>query len=336
MPRAPRIEFAGAIYHVMNRGDHLEAIFKDDKDREVFLETLEEACVSSGWEAHSFVLMGNHYHLLIETTRPTLVKGMQYLNSTYTARYNARHKTRGHLFQGRYKALLVDGEASGYFLAVSDYIHLNPARVKGMAAVREVKELLEDRWSSAGWLAGHRKRKPEWLRWERVYGELGLGNWRSRSRREYREHLERRLGEAGGDEETWKKIRRGWLLGSEGFAERMKEKLEELSEKPHERESWAGAAVEEREQDRAARLLVEGARRLDLESMSGGPALGRYLLARWVRTRTRVGTRWLAGQLGFESVGTLSYGLWHAGQRMKSDRKIQRRWELLDSYDPKD
>ncbi|MCK9589516.1 MAG: transposase [Terrimicrobiaceae bacterium] len=336
MPRAPRIEFAGAIYHLMNRGDHLESIFEDDKDREVFLKTLEETCVSSGWQAHSFVLMGNHYHLLIETTRPTLVKGMQYLNSTYTARYNARHKTRGHLFQGRYKALLVDGEAGGYFLTVSDYIHLNPARMKGKGQISNVKDLLEDRWSSAGWLAGSRKGKPEWLRWERVYGELGLGKWRSSSRRAYREHLERRIREVSGEEESWRKIRRGWLLGSEEFAERMKERLEELSAKPHERDSWAGEAVEEREQDRARKLLVEGTRRLGMESPSGGPTLQRYLLARWVRTRTRVGTRWLAGQLGFESVGTLSYGLWHVGQQMETDRKIQRRWKLLDSYNPKD
>lgn len=336
MPRAPRIEFAGAIYHVMNRGDHLESIFKDDKDREVFLKTLEEASVSSGWAVHSFVLMGNHYHLLIETVRPTLVKGMQYLNSTYTARYNARHKTRGHLFQGRYKALLVDGESPGYFLTVSDYIHLNPARARGRIGISGLKELLEDPWSSAGWLAGTRKRKPAWLKWERVYGELGLGSWRSRSRWEYQEHLERRLGEARSDEEAWKRIRRGWLLGSEGFAKRMKEKLEDLLEKPHERDSWAGAAVEEREQDRAAKLLGEGARRLGWKSMSEGPAWERYLLARWVRTRTRVGTRWLAGQLGFESVGTLGYGLWYAGQRMESDRSIQRRWKLLESYNPKD
>ena len=145
----------------MNRGDHLEPIFKDDKDREVFLKTLGEACISSGRKAHSFVLMSNHYHLLIEMTRPTLVKGIQYLNSTYTARYNARHKTHGHLFQGRYKALLVDGEASGYFGTVSDYIPLNPSRIKGTAKVPSLKELLADRWSSTGWLAGSRKQKPE-------------------------------------------------------------------------------------------------------------------------------------------------------------------------------
>jgi REP element-mobilizing transposase RayT len=110
MPRAPRIEFAGAIYHVMNRGDHREKIFHDDQDRFTFLKTLREVCQSAGWWVHSFVLMPNHYHLLIETPRATLVKGMQYLNGTYTQRYNSRYRERGHLFQGRYKALLVDAE----------------------------------------------------------------------------------------------------------------------------------------------------------------------------------------------------------------------------------
>ncbi|MBI4027051.1 MAG: transposase [Verrucomicrobia bacterium] len=336
MPRAPRIEFAGAIYHLMNRGDHLERIFEDEADRELFLRTLGETVTSAGWVVHSFVLMPNHYHLLVETARPTLVKGMQYLNSTYTARYNARHKTRGHLFQGRYKALLVDGQAAGYFLTVSDYIHLNPARMKGVGRVRTLKELTGNRWSSAGWLAGSRRGRPGWLRWERVYGELGLANWGSRSRREYREHLERRIRDVRGHDESWKNIRRGWCLGSEGFLERMKAKLEELSAKPHECDSWAGVAVEEMEQDRAARLLLEGTRHLGLKSLSGGTALERYLLARWVRTRTRVGTRWLAGQLGFESVGTLSYGLWHVGQRLRQDDQTRRRWKLLDSYNPKD
>jgi len=150
------------------------------------------------------------------------------------------------------------------------------------------------------------------------------------------DHLERRVREVSGEEEAWKKIRRGWLLGSEEFTERMKERLEELSAKPHERDSWAGVAMEEREQDRATKLLVEGKRRLGMESLSGGPTLQRFMLARWVRTRTRVGTRWPAGQLGFESVGTLSYGLWHAGKQLGPDRKIQRGWKLLASYNPKD
>lgn len=330
MPRAPRIEFDGAIYHVMNRGDHLEAIFKDDKDREIFVKTLEEACVSAGWKAHSFVLMGNHYHLLIETTRATLVKGMQYLNSTYTVRYNVRHKTRGHLFQGRYKALLVDGENPGYFLTVSDYIHLNPVRMKGPSRVGTLKGLLEDRWSSAGWLSGSRKGRPEWLSWQRVYGELGLENWRSRSRREYREHMDRRIMEVRGDLEPWKKIRRGWCLGSEGFVERMKEKLEELSSKPRERDSWAGEAVEEMEQDRAARALERGAKRLGYSPTDRLSVMDRCLLARFARRESRVGIRWLAQQLGVRSVGTMSHGIWLAGHWLETHPAAQKRWKLLE------
>jgi len=207
---------------------------------------------------HGFVLMDNHYHLLIETMRPTLVVGMQYLNSTYTRRYNVRQKTYGHLFQGRYKALLVDGEARGYFLTVSDYIHMNPVRA---CKVGDLALLLKDRWSSAGWLAGSRKDRPEWLRWERVYGELGLKNWGSRSRREYRQYLGGRIREVqqeSGRNKGWKGIRRGWCLGTEGFVLKMKEKLEEMAEEPHERDSWAGEAVEEMERDRAGRMLAIG------------------------------------------------------------------------------
>ena len=103
MPRSPRIEYEGAQYHVMCRGDHQEAIFKDDKDREMFLETLGEMCERSGIVIYSYVLMGNHYHLLVETPAGNLVAGMRWFQSTYTARYNARHRERGHLFQGRYK-----------------------------------------------------------------------------------------------------------------------------------------------------------------------------------------------------------------------------------------
>jgi hypothetical protein len=148
--------------------------------------------------------------------------------------------------------------------------------------------------------------------------------------------LERRMGELSGDEEAWKKIRRGWLLGSKEFGELMREKLEEMSDKPVERDSWAGEAVEEQEQDRAERLLAEGRRRLGSEATAESPPLERYLLAHWVRTRTRVGTRWLAGNLGFKSAGTLSYGLWFVRQKMETDRMVQKSWKILESYNPKD
>ena len=333
MPRAPRIEFAGALYHVMNRGNHLEPIFRDEADRIMFLKTLAETGESAGWSVHGFVLMTNHYHLLIETHRPTLVKGMQHLNSTYTQRYNVRHKTRGHLFQGRYKALLVDAEAHGYFLTVSDYIHLNPVRMKGPKRIRTLKELLGDRWSSAGWLAGSRKGRPEWLRWERVYGELGLAKWRSGSRREDRQYLERRMAEARGEEEAWTKIRRGWCLGSEGFVDEMKEKLEELSAKPRKAESWSGEAGEEMEQDRAGRYLERGARLLGYSRVGMVKGVDRYLLAGWARQRTKVSVQWLASEFGLKTRGGMSYGIRQAKKRLEHDRLLRKRWDTLTNHE---
>ena len=102
MARSVRIEYEGAVYHVMSRGDRGESIFWDDEDRRRFLSTLGEACERSGAGILSYVLMGNHYHLLMATPEGNLVATMKWLQGTYTARFNARHRLRGHLFQGRY------------------------------------------------------------------------------------------------------------------------------------------------------------------------------------------------------------------------------------------
>ena len=107
VPRTMRIEYPGAIYHVMNRGDRQEPIFEDDPDRERFLEILAETCFKTGWQVHAYCLMGNHFHLVAETPQANLVAGMQWFLSTYTARSNRRHRRFGHLFSGRYKSLKV-------------------------------------------------------------------------------------------------------------------------------------------------------------------------------------------------------------------------------------
>ncbi len=130
MARKPRLEYAGAVYHVMNRGNRQQAIFRTDGDRLLFLSALEEVCGRTGWKIHAYALMGNHYHLLVETPEPNLTEGMQWLLGTYTKRFNAEYREWGHLFQGRYKAIPVDTDG-GYFPAVATSIHLNPVRVKG-------------------------------------------------------------------------------------------------------------------------------------------------------------------------------------------------------------
>ncbi len=128
MPRPVRIEYADAVYHVICRGDRREAIFKDDRDRLTFLKTLGEVCERTGWKIRSYVLMGNHYHLQLHTPEANLVRGMHWFQGTYTARSNARHQERGHLFKGRYKAIPIETADESYGKVVCDYIHLNPAR----------------------------------------------------------------------------------------------------------------------------------------------------------------------------------------------------------------
>src|SRR5260221_10343944 len=126
MPPNLRVQYPGAIYHIMNRGDRREKIFKDDDDRHRFLKTMAEACEKTGWQVHAYCLMSNHFHLVVETPQPNLVAGMKWLLGTYTIRFNRRHQEFGHVFSGRYKSLIVDGSGSGYLKSVRDYVHLNP------------------------------------------------------------------------------------------------------------------------------------------------------------------------------------------------------------------
>ncbi len=126
MSRPLRIEFSGALYHIISRGNRQEDIYDDDWDRLSFLSLLEELHADYNWVCHSYCLMNNHYHFLIETPDANLSKGMRHINGVYTQRYNRRHERVGHLFQGRYKAILVEKE--NYLLELSRYIVLNPVR----------------------------------------------------------------------------------------------------------------------------------------------------------------------------------------------------------------
>lgn len=126
MARPLRIEFAGALYHITSRGNARADIYFDDADRRQFLSLLDDTCAEFHWLCHAYCLMSNHYHLLVETGRPTLSSGMRFLNGTYTQRFNKRHQRVGHLLQGRFKAILVDSDP--YLLELARYIVLNPVR----------------------------------------------------------------------------------------------------------------------------------------------------------------------------------------------------------------
>src|SRR5438477_9964850 len=145
MARKLRVEYARAIYHVMSRGDRREAIFHDDQDRLRFLQTLGEGCKKTDWQVLAYCLMDNHFHLVVETPQANLVAGMKWFLGTYTGRFNRRHKLVGHLFGGRYKALVVEGSGNGYLRTVSEYVHLNPARAH---LIKSDEPLRAYRWSS--------------------------------------------------------------------------------------------------------------------------------------------------------------------------------------------
>src|SRR5438876_7051716 len=171
MARQLRIQYDGAIYHLLSRGDRREEIFRDDVDRKSFVETLGVACEKTNWLVHAYCLMGNHFHLVVETPKPNLVAGMKWFLGTYTSRFNRRHKLFGHLFSGRYKSLVVEGSGNGYLRTVCDYVHLNPVRAGLLKADVPLESF---RWSSYPDYLRPGSQRPSWLRVDRLLGEKGI------------------------------------------------------------------------------------------------------------------------------------------------------------------
>ncbi len=301
----------------MSRGDRKESIFLDDKDRREFLRTLGEACERAGWQVHAYCLMGNHFHLVLETPQPTLVAGMKWFLGTYTQRFNARHGMRGHLFAGRYKALLVDGSDDMYLRVVCDYVHLNPARA---GLLGEGGRLEEYAWSSFPEYLKPAKKRVAWLRVDRLLGEMGIRRDDARGRREFGETMAARCGVEGhADEELWKGIRRGWKLGAEDFVERLVAMGVGESGNPA---IHSGEAVEETMEEKA-RGIVRAflrERRMGLEEVrqlrKGHPE--KIALARELRGKTTMTMAWIAKELNAGVPQTLWRALWAGGK--KSDK----------------
>ena len=214
MTRPVRIEFEGALYHVTSRGDRREAIYEDDSDRVQFLEILGEAIRSFNWVCHAYCEMGNHYHLVIETPDGNLSKGMRQLNGVYTQASNRRHGRVGHLFQGRYKAILVDGDA--YLLELTRYVVLNPVRA-GMVAHPG-----DWRWSSYLEMVGERS-PPDWLATDGLLAQFAT------DRQEAVRRYVAFVAEGIGKESIWRDLNRQIYLGNEAFVERMQAKCKALS-----------------------------------------------------------------------------------------------------------
>jgi REP element-mobilizing transposase RayT len=202
MTRPLRLEFPGALYHVTARGDRKNAIYCDDIDRMAWLRILARVCERHNFLVHSFCQMNNHYHILIETREANLSHGMRQLNGTYTQHFNRRHDLVGHLFQGRYKAILVQKES--YLLEVARYVVLNPVRAKLVC--------LPDEWQWSSYRYFMRQHSvPDWLHTDWLLKQFGTS--RPAALLAFRDFVLAGL-EAGS---PLNKIRHQLLLGDEAF-----------------------------------------------------------------------------------------------------------------------
>ena len=271
MARPIRIEFAGAVYHVMARGNERRPIFFDDHDRHRFLETLAETVEQFGVRVHAYCLMPNHYHLIVETPRANLSRAMGWLQVAYTVRFNRRHRRSGHLFQGRYKAQVV--EADPYAQGLVLYIHLNPVRPRNKTAALPAERAAEFnryRWSSHRVYAGL-ERRPDWL------GEQWLAYWGRGpgAHTAYRRQIAQAFGKPVDD--PWDALRSGLVLGSEQLWSRVKRILSantgQDEQRWRQREDWRQQRERlpqllAQEPDRRvriwARVCVGGERRVDV------------------------------------------------------------------------
>ena len=318
MPRQPRIEFPGAIYHVLARGNRRAEIFSDDRDRARFLKSLGDTCVRLGWEVRAWVLMGNHYHLALHTPEANLVDGMKWLQNAYTRYFNTRHQLWGRLFGDRYKSVLVDPQGD-YQKRLIDYIHLNPARA-GIVGARGAGGLLGYPHSSlvAGFASPPSKRAP-WLDVGTGLRLAGLKDSAS-GRRRYVGGLERRIAEEEaarlgleevGGQSLHSTMRRGWYWGSQAFREKLTKLVppEKAAANPTYRSSPLGR---DERSERAEVVALEAIGELGLEcDGQGRPVFGygdvRRGAAAWiVWHRSGAPQAWIAERLGLRSAANVS------------------------------
>ena len=220
MARPLRIEFSGAIYHVTSRGDGQEDIYHDDEDRRAFYAVLLEVCRRFNWVVYAECQMTNHYHLLVETPDGNLARGMRHLNGVYTQRFNRWHGRVGHVFQGRYKAILVQKES--YLLELARYIVLNPVRAKMVRAAKDWP------WSSYRSTAGL-SRTSEWLEPDWILSAF------AKKRRTAVERYRTFIAEGKNQHSPWGQLKNQIYLGSESFVVSVQRRLipdADLSEIP--------------------------------------------------------------------------------------------------------
>ena len=315
MPRQVRIQYPGAHYHVMCRGNNRQEIFLTDDGRRLFLATLSEACEQTGWRIHAYCLMSNHYHLSLETPEANLVDGMRWFQGAYTQRFNSMFRRCGHLFQGRYKAVPVhtDPRTGGldYFRQLSTYIHLNPFRA-GLYGLECSEPLESHRWSSYPAYCGRTRKDPPWLVRKKVYRSWGLDG--PKPEEDYQAKIERAMRfetdpEAGMRGEFEQQVKRGWYIGAETFRLRLLKRLDQIGGN----DNFRGGQKREHNQRVAEKLFQNALQALKrneqdfLELKAGHPE--KKAVAWLLNTNTTVTGVWLSNRLQMGHPSNISRSL---------------------------
>ena len=298
MPRKLRIEYEGAIYHVLNRGNYRRDVFETAEAAEAFVTALAEATRRYRWKVHAYVVMRNHYHVALETPQSNLVDGMHWLQSTLAIRFNHLRRERGHLFQGRYQSLLVEDQAA--LTRLVDYIHLNPVRA-GIVPALQVEAF---RWSSLpAFVKAQTKRfaglvADDWLRQRGLVDEnegwhAYLGYLRELSDNEVEQ---KRLG--------FESMSKGWALGTEGWRKVMAKEYAQHSLTAGVDAAQARHFKEARWEDKMLQLLRSEGRQL--ENLATAKKNASWKLAIALRLRREEGTSsaWLARTMHMGTLGT--------------------------------
>ena len=294
----------------------------DEEDRHFFLKAVAEVCAQTGWRVHAWVIMGNHYHLFIETPEANLVEGMKWLQNTYTRRFNLRHRARGRVFGDRYKSVVVEGKLPEYYGSLVEYIHLNPARV-GIVSGRRGEKVLDYRWSSlAGGYALPAAKRPKWLAVDVGLERLGYRETAA-GRRKMVEELDRRALAEGRKsglvplpaevDARMSHLRRGWYWGRQEFAEKLRRLMGRRLRSAKSRAYLRTSQRVSHGLEEAERLVVEGIRAAglgtkDLERLPGGDPR-KVALGKLVRGRTVASCGWLATRLKMRSAANVSQTL---------------------------
>ena len=318
MPRKPRIEYPGAVYHVMNRGNYRTDLFSLEKTGESFEETLFQACSRFGWKLFAYVLMSNHYHLALETQDANLVAGMQWLQSTFANRFNRLVRDRGHVFQGRYKALLIEDEGS--LLRVVNYIHLNPMR----AGIETVETLKNHALSS--FPKFFLRRRPECLHHSDWLSTAGNLKPTLAGMRTYHKHLAFAVeSDVEKRDRLYQQLCRGWYIGTR---EGKKALLKDIEQGLVDCKSENG--LHGFGEDFAEGLLGKGLKRLGKtpEDLVSNRKLmpWKVVLASWIKEQCGVSNRWFSETMHMGTIYCISNAMTeerkHRNKRKGDWRKL--------------